>query len=106
MTQNVRLASRVALSTSSATVLTGVAVTFTATVSGTGGSPTGTVTFKNGTTVLGTATISGGVATFVTSTLPAGTDQITAVYNGDTNFDPATSNTVAETVNIKKGRIT
>ena len=48
----------------------GQAVTFTATVtpaSG-GGTPTGTVTFKDGMTTLGTATLNGGVATFTTST--------------------------------------
>ncbi|HMF36072.1 MAG TPA: Ig-like domain repeat protein, partial [Isosphaeraceae bacterium] len=64
-------------------------VTFTATVSVNSpgaGTPTGTVTFKDGATVLGTGTLSGGVATFTRSTpLSAGAHHITAVYGGDTN---------------------
>jgi hypothetical protein len=47
-------------------------VTFTATAAAVApgsGTPTGTVTFKNGTTVLGTGTLSGGKATFATSVL-------------------------------------
>ncbi|MFC6645968.1 Ig-like domain repeat protein [Granulicella cerasi] len=56
-------------------------VTFTATVSGSNGSPTGTVTFSDGSTALGTATLANGVATYSSSTLAAGTHSITATYN-------------------------
>jgi hypothetical protein len=57
---------------------------------------TGSITFLvNGTTVLGTATLDNtGKATFTTTgaaALPVGTDQITARYNGDKNFEPALS---------------
>ena len=46
--------------------------------------PTGTVTFFDGPTVLGTSTLnSSGVATFDTTTLGYGTQNITAYYNGD-----------------------
>ena len=48
----------------------GQSVTFTATISATApgaGTPTGTVTFKDGSTTLGTGTLSGGVATFTTT---------------------------------------
>jgi hypothetical protein len=56
----------------------------------------GTVTFKNGATVLGTATPnSSGVAAFPIGTLPVGTDSLTAVYSGDTKFAGSTSNTVS-----------
>ncbi len=63
--------------------------------------PSGSVTFldsfNGATTVLGTAelssspapTISNGVANFTTSALPAGDDVITAVYNGNTVYPPA-----------------
>ena len=77
----------------------GQAVTFTATVTATSGTPTGTVTFKNGTVTLGTSTLSGGSATFTTSTLTVGTHSITAVYNGDANFAASTSSALSQTVN-------
>ena len=65
-------------------------MTFTATVTavtpGTG-TPTGTVTFKDGTTTLGTGTLdASGEATFTTSALARRQPSITAVYSGDTNF--------------------
>ncbi len=64
----------------------GQSVTFTATVTGSGGTPTGTVTFLDETSTIGTGTLSGGVATISTSTLSAGKHTITANYNGDNNF--------------------
>ena len=62
-------------------------VKFTATVTGQyGGTPTGTITFKDGATVLAQVTLSGGVARYKTSTLTKGKHHITASYGGDTNF--------------------
>ena len=88
------------LTTSNATPNYGQAVTLTNTLSSANGTfPTGTVTFYNGTTSLGTGTVnSSGVATLSTSALPTGTDSVTAVYGGDTNFNTNTSNVVTETV--------
>jgi outer membrane protein assembly factor BamB len=79
----------------------GQSVTFTATVSnGSKNVPTGTVTFLNGTTTLGTGTLnSSGTATFTTSTLPAGTDEITASYGGDANNGTSVSAALAQVVN-------
>ncbi|HWY68996.1 MAG TPA: Ig-like domain repeat protein, partial [Terriglobales bacterium] len=77
----------------------GAAVTFTATVTSTGGTPTGTVTFKDGTTTLGTGTLTSGTATFNTSTLSSGPHSITALYGGDTNFQASTSSALSQTVN-------
>jgi hypothetical protein len=80
----------------------GQSITLTATVTGatTGGSvPSGTVTFKDGTTVLGTATLSNGVATLSTAALAVGSHSITAVYSGDSNFTRSTSAAVTETIN-------
>ena len=75
-------------------------VTFTATVTSSGGVPTGTVTFKNGSTTLGTSNLDGaGHATFTTSTLGAGSNSITAAYNGDSQFNISVSSTLTQTVN-------
>ena len=76
------------------------AVTFTATVSSSAGAPPDgeTVNFMKGTTVLGTGALSGGSASFTTSSLPLGTSVVDAVYSGDLNFAPGTSNKVKEVV--------
>jgi Bacterial Ig-like domain (group 3)/FG-GAP-like repeat len=72
------------------------AVTFTATVTGRPSfgetTPTGTVNFLDGATSIGTSPLNGsGVAILTTSTLPVGTNSITASYSGDTDFAPSTS---------------
>ena len=55
--------------------------------------------FLSGTTTLATATLNGeGVATYSTSTLSAGTDSITAMYEGTSTFAASTSTPVVETV--------
>ena len=79
-------------------------MTLTATVAsanaGTTGTPTGTVTFMEGTTTLGTGTLgANGTATLTTSTLAAGGHTITAVYGGDTTFATSTSSPVTVQVN-------
>jgi hypothetical protein len=56
---------------------------------------TGTVTFTLGNTVVGTSSLVGGVATFQTSSLPAGANSLTATYSGDQNFGPSTGTTTA-----------
>ncbi len=78
----------------------GQSVTLTATISGQyGGLPTGSVAFSNGSTSLGSVTLNGSnQAVLTTATLPQGTDQITAVYSGDTNFTGSTSNTLSQVV--------
>ncbi|NHC47230.1 Ig-like domain-containing protein, partial [Motilibacter aurantiacus] len=55
----------------------GANVTFTATVSP---AAAGTVTFRNGTTVLGTAPVANGTATYSTTGLPVGTNSVTAEF--------------------------
>ena len=88
----------------------GQTVTFTATVSVTSpgsGSPTGTVTFRNGSTVLGSVALIGSSATYSTSTLSAGSYTITAVYGSDANFNAiATSAAFTQTVNKATSTIT
>ena len=100
LTQTVKQASS---STSLASSLNpstfGAAVTFTATVTSTGGTPTGTVTFKDGTTTVGTGTLTSGKATFSTSALAVGPHSITAVYGGSIDYNTSTSAVLTETVN-------
>jgi len=95
-------ASTVLLSSSSLndTSYVGEAVTLTATVAGTGGSPTGTVTFNDGTTALGApVAINGsGIATLATSSLTAGNHSLTAFYSGDSNFAESTSSVLTQIV--------
>ncbi|MFJ1884867.1 beta strand repeat-containing protein, partial [Streptomyces sp. NPDC088137] len=79
----------------------GQAKTLTATVAAVApgaGTPTGTVSFFDGATLLGTSSLSGGVATFATSTLAIGTHSLTAVYNGSGNFNISTSPVDTQTV--------
>src|SRR5205823_4827993 len=80
----------------------GQPVTFTATVAAVApgaGSPTGTVTFRDGSTTLGSATLTNGTATLATSGLTAGSHTITVVFGGDTNFSTSTSAALTQTVN-------
>jgi Bacterial Ig-like domain (group 3)/FG-GAP-like repeat len=64
----------------------GQSVTFTATVTSPTTRATGTVTFARGGQALGTITLSGGRAKFTTSTLPHGSNGVTAAYNGTSNI--------------------
>jgi hypothetical protein len=64
-----------------------------------GGKPTGTVTFKDGATVLGTTSVNAlRQATFTTSALGVGTRSLTAVYNGSNSFNTSTSAAVSHVV--------
>jgi hypothetical protein len=98
-----KASTQVALTASPTTINAGQSVTFTATVTAVtpgGGTPTGTVTFMDGNTVLGTAPVnSSGVATFTTTKLSKGKHTITAVYSGDSSFNSLTSTGLVETVN-------
>jgi sugar lactone lactonase YvrE len=76
----------VRLSSSSNPAVAQTGVTFTASVSSTVGTPTGTVSFLDSATPLGQGTLTAGVAALTTSSLTDGSHSITAVYNGDTNF--------------------
>jgi hypothetical protein len=86
----------------------GQSVTFTATLTGGGVPPTGTVTFTytpTGSTTpvpIGTGTVSttAGVTTakVTTSTLPLGVDTVVATYGGDTNYVAGATNTLPQTV--------
>jgi subtilase family serine protease len=104
VTQTVNINSTTtALGASANPVNAGQSVTLTATVAASAGSPTGTVTFMNGSTSMGTSPVSAGVATLSVATAPTGsvtalgpgTYPITAVYSGDTNDGGSTSTVVS-----------
>ena len=77
----------------------GQSVTLTATVSSAGGTPTGTVSFYDGATLLGTGSVSGGVASFTTSAFNVSAHGITSVYGGAAGYLGSTSAVLAQTVN-------
>jgi hypothetical protein len=82
----------------------GQSVKFTASVAaslpGSPSAPTGTVTFKDGSTTLGSGALTSGTATFTTITpLSAGSHPITASYSGDSNFAAKVSAPLAQVVN-------
>ncbi len=102
LTQKVKQATTTATGVSSANPSSvGQPVTFTAminVVAPGSGTPTGTVSFYAGSTILGMDTLNNGIASFTTSTLAVGTFTIKAVYGGDTSFNPSTSAALRQTV--------
>jgi hypothetical protein len=88
----------ISASPSSPVVSHSVILTATVTPAPTG-APLGTVDFFNGSTLLNTATVnSSGVATFTTTSLPAGSDSLTAAYSGNAAFAASTSTALMVTV--------
>jgi hypothetical protein len=86
------------LMSSDTSTVYGQSVTFTATVTSGGGTPTGTVTFKDGATAIGSKTLASGSAILAVSTLTAGTHNMTAVFNANASFGTSTSGTVQQVV--------
>jgi arabinan endo-1,5-alpha-L-arabinosidase len=86
----------VTLTASAAGAVQGAPIELVATVTAASGrgtsSPTGTVTFANGSLTLGKAKLNPeGMANFTSTLLPVGSDSITATYSGDANYGPSTS---------------
>jgi hypothetical protein len=94
----VQTATTVTLASNMAMPFAGQAITFTATVKPTGfGTPTGTMSFYDGTTPIGSSVLAAGSAS-ATTTLAAGAHTITAVYAGNANFTGNTSAALAPSV--------
>ena len=74
-----------------ATVVLQNPITFTANVKSTISTPTGSVNFLDGTTVLATVPLTAGQATYTTSSLALGSHTITVAYLGDSNFQAVNS---------------
>jgi Big-like domain-containing protein/VCBS repeat protein/FG-GAP repeat protein len=96
-----KCATSIALASSLNPSIQGQSITFTATVTSTGGAPPSGefVTFYNGSVFLGSAPLSGGNASLRTSSLQAGILTITASYGGDANFAANTSPGLRQVVN-------
>jgi hypothetical protein len=92
--------SSVTLASSANPSQAGQAVTFTATSTGPGGTPTGTITFRDGGVTLGTVALAGGTASVTTAALSVGTHAITASYSGDPSFPAATSAVLQQAVSV------
>jgi streptogramin lyase len=112
VTETVNLAAAtITLGASSDPSIAGDLVTFTATVTaavpGTGaGTPTGTMTFRDGDVVLATALIApDGTASFTTRFAAPGSHAITADYSGDSQFG-SSSQTVTEQVSVPARKAT
>lgn len=94
------LASTTTISPSASTLRFGQPVTLTATVTGAGITPTGTIAFKDGATTLGTATLDdAGVASITTSALAVGSHAVTAEYAGAAHEYAASTATATVVVN-------
>ncbi len=94
------VASTNALTSSAASINYGSSVTLTSTITGSGATPTGTVTFYDGANALGTTALDGtGTATLTVSDFQAITSHsITAVYSGDATYVRSTSSALTETI--------
>jgi hypothetical protein len=97
---SVQSPSAIALATSSASVAFGASVTFTATVTpAPTGATFGTANFLSNGIIIATEPVSGaGIATYTTTTLPVGTDAITAMYSGNAARAPSSSVPISEIV--------
>ena len=101
--------SSTSLGTSGTPNVYGQPVTFSSTISSTTaiGTPTGTITFKDGIVPLAApVNMTGGSASLTLSTLTAGTHFISASYSGDTVFGGGVSTLVTQVVNQAQPVIT
>ena len=97
----------VSVAQSATTVLAGMSVSFTATVTSSTGIPTGTATLYDGGTSLQTATLNAqGIASFSTNTLSSGAHILTVGYSGDANYLAVASAPWTETVNLAQPTVT
>jgi Big-like domain-containing protein len=91
----------IALASSANPSTSGQNVTFTATVSGSAGTPTGSVDFRDGSAgIAGCATVAlaAGSATCTTAALAAGSHSITVLYSGDGAYRAGSSAALAQDV--------
>jgi len=78
----------------------GQTVVLKATVTSSEGTPTGNVIFYDGTSAIGTVPLSAGEAILSLSNLPAGTNPITAAFQGSPQFNVSSSPIVNQSVTV------
>lgn len=108
LTQNVSViaASNTVLKSSVNPAGVAQAVTFTATVSGSMGTPTGSIMFKDGATAItgcSAVTLSAGSAACTTAALALGSHAISAQYSGNASYVAGTPGMLTQIVNLKPG---
>ena len=86
----VNLPTSTVLTSSQNPSVVGEPVTFTASVTGTGAAPVGTVRFKTGNVIVGEIPVVAGTASITLSSLPAGSTRISAIFRG-TGFVTSTA---------------
>ncbi|OYV06635.1 MAG: hypothetical protein CFE26_05230, partial [Verrucomicrobiales bacterium VVV1] len=100
----VKAVAEIALTSSPSISQIGDTVTFSANISPV---TSGSISFFNGTTLLGTGTIdASGLATFTTTSLPAGSNTITASFAGNSDVNVALSSPLTQTVNKLPATVT
>ena len=77
----------------------GQSITFTASVAGIIGIPTGTITFEDSGNIIGTVNFDGRSVILITTALAAGPHSIGAVYSGDATHQTSASSPAPQTVN-------
>ena len=92
--------------TSLSPVIIGTSFTFTATVTGPGPIPTGTVNFYSSNTLVGSQPLTSGVAALTLSSLPSNYSTITAKYTGDGNYTAASAAGFTQTINKAATQVT
>ena len=102
-----QIATTLQLISSSGSAVVGTQLTLTATLSpySSGNLTTAaeTITFSNNGASIGTATLTSGVATLNITSLPVGSNSLTASYAGDTNFSSASASAVSVVVTAPAG---
>ncbi len=86
--------------------VSGQSITFTATVTSSGGTPDGTVAFTIGSTNFGALTLTGGVATLTIPSPPVGTYDVSAVYTPSSSDFDGSSATLSGGQTVNRGQTT
>ena len=92
------VATTTTLAFSPTTIYDNATITLNSTVTAASGTPTGAVSFLNGTTVLGSGTLSSGAASFALAGPAKGIYSITSAYPGNSSF--AASSSAAQTLTV------